>query len=68
MLDEAVITARMEELGLTPEREIIAYCTGGVRSAWVIVVLQHLGYSEARNYAGSMWEWSAMPEASHPLE
>lgn len=68
MLDEAVITARMEELGLTPEREIIAYCTGGVRSAWVIVVLQHLGYSEARNYAGSMWEWSAMPEESHPLE
>ena len=65
---EDVINTRLQALGITPEREVIAYCTGGVRSAWVIVVLRHLGYERARNYAGSMWEWSAMPAMTHPLE
>jgi thiosulfate/3-mercaptopyruvate sulfurtransferase len=68
MLPATAIEARLEALGVTPDREVIAYCTGGVRSAWVIVMLRHLGYEKARNYAGSMWEWSSMPAETHPLE
>jgi thiosulfate/3-mercaptopyruvate sulfurtransferase len=52
--------------GVDDEREIVCYCTGGVRAAFATAVLVHLGY-RARNYAGSMWEWSAAPAASHPL-
>ncbi len=44
----------------------ITYCTGGVRSALLAVLLEaHLGIL-ARNYDGSLWEWSADP--SLPLE
>lgn len=40
-------------------REIIVYCTGGVRSAFVVMVLKKLGYTRVRNYDGSFWEWAA---------
>lgn len=36
---------------------VVAYCTGGVRSAFVVAVLTHLGIP-ARNYDGSWWDWS----------
>ena len=36
--------------GLSPDREIIVYCTGGVRSAFVVAVLAQLGYRRVRNY------------------
>lgn len=39
----------------------IAYCTGGVRSAFVVAVLRHLG-RDAANYDGSFWEWARRPE------
>jgi thiosulfate/3-mercaptopyruvate sulfurtransferase len=47
---------------------IIAYCTGGVRSGWLVAVLRDMGYQMSRNYAGSMWEWAAQPASTHPLE
>ena len=65
---EAELRAIFEERGITPEAQAIAYCTGGIRSAWFVVVLRHLGYDRARNYPGSMWEWAAQPEETHPLE
>lgn len=46
--------------------EVIAYCTGGVRAAWFTSVLNDLGV-RVKNYAGSMWEWSAQPAAAYPL-
>ena len=42
--------------------------SGGVRSAWLVVVLMDLSFAHARNYAGSMWEWSALPSDQYPLE
>lgn len=52
--------------GIDGERQVVAYCTGGVRAAWFASVLNDLGIG-VRNYAGSMWEWSAQPAASYPL-
>jgi len=49
------------------ESNIVSYCTGGVRSAFVTGILISYGYS-AKNYAGSMWEWSAGIEKDYPLE
>ncbi len=45
--------------GITNERRVIAYCTGGVRSAFVVAVLAHMGHPDAANYDGSWWDWSA---------
>lgn len=53
--------------GVTRDKEVVSYCTGGIRSGWVTTVLNDLGY-KARNYAGSMWEWSAQPANEFPLQ
>jgi thiosulfate/3-mercaptopyruvate sulfurtransferase len=46
-------------LGLDRDREVIAYCQGGYRSANTWLVLQLLGYPRARNYVGSWAEWGS---------
>jgi len=60
------ILAQLAERGITPALPIATYCTGGVRSAWLAAVLIDLGF-EAKNYPGSMWEWSASPAEDYPL-
>jgi thiosulfate/3-mercaptopyruvate sulfurtransferase len=51
------LRAELEELGLRPEREIIAYCQGGYRSAHAYYALRLAGYPRVRNYLGSWSEW-----------
>ncbi|RMH19859.1 MAG: sulfurtransferase [Acidobacteria bacterium] len=47
-----------QEQGLSPEREVIAYCRIGERSSHTWFVLTHLlGYPKVRNYDGSWTEW-----------
>jgi thiosulfate/3-mercaptopyruvate sulfurtransferase len=60
------LRARLAALGIGPGTEVVAYCTGGVRSGWVTAVLNDLGIP-ARNYAGSMLEWAAGDPESYPL-
>lgn len=63
------LQSKLEAMGITGKsRPIVAYCTGGIRSAWVVAILQDAGYIKARNYAGSMWQWSAGEAATYPLE
>ncbi len=52
------IKKTLEEKGLHPGQEVVCYCTGGVRSAWLYFVLRMAGYERVRNYPGSWWEWS----------
>ncbi len=52
------INAGLDDKGLHPSHEVVCYCTGGVRSAWLYVVLKLAGYQKVRNYPGSWWEWS----------
>lgn len=66
LLPETQVRALLASRGITDDVEVIAYCTGGVRSAWFTAVLHDLGY-QVRTYAGSMWEWSAAEADSHPL-
>ena len=53
----AQLRAEFEQLGLKPEREIIAYCQGGYRSANAYYALRLAGYGRVRNYLGSWREW-----------
>jgi thiosulfate/3-mercaptopyruvate sulfurtransferase len=59
--------ALLKSVGVTRHKAIIAYCTGGVRSAWLVAVLVELGYRDARNYAGSLWQWAAGPKDRYRL-
>jgi thiosulfate/3-mercaptopyruvate sulfurtransferase len=56
--DAEVIKEGLLDKGVQPDQEIICYCTGGVRSAWLYFVLKLVGYQNVRNYPGSWWEWS----------
>jgi thiosulfate/3-mercaptopyruvate sulfurtransferase len=60
------VRARLAALGVGEGAEVVAYCTLGLRAGWLAAVLNGLGY-RARNYAGSMAEWSAGDPALHPL-
>jgi thiosulfate/3-mercaptopyruvate sulfurtransferase len=44
--------------GMNERQEVITYCLGGLRSAWVYFLLKLAGYERVRNYPGSWWEWS----------
>ncbi|MGA6826655.1 sulfurtransferase [Nitrospira sp. NS4] len=56
--DLAVIRESLEDKGVQPSQEVVCYCTGGVRSAWLYFILKLAGYETIRNYPGSWWEWS----------
>jgi thiosulfate/3-mercaptopyruvate sulfurtransferase len=60
------IKTKLSEIGVKDDDEVVSYCTGGVRAGLVTVLLNDLGIT-ARNYAGSMWEWSASPPDRYPL-
>ena len=45
------------EAGLSPGREIIVYCQGGIRAAHSALALQLAGYDRVRNYERSWSEW-----------
>jgi len=47
--------------GVTPDKEVIAYCRIGERSAHTWFVLTHLlGYPNVKNYDGSWTEWGSL--------
>ncbi|TAM78419.1 MAG: sulfurtransferase [Chloroflexota bacterium] len=55
------LKALYEARGVTPERDIIAYCRIGERSSHTWFVLHELlGYPRVRNYDGSWTEWGSM--------
>ncbi len=61
------LKALYEPQGITPDRDIIAYCRIGERSSHTWFVLQYLlGYPRVRNYDGSWTEWGNLVGA--PIE
>jgi thiosulfate/3-mercaptopyruvate sulfurtransferase len=56
-----------DEVGVTPDRNVIAYCRIGERSAHTWFVLRELlGYPNVHNYDGSWTEWGSLIGA--PIE
>ena len=56
------LTTMFEEAGLSKEDEIVAYCTGGIRSAYAQLVLEMCGFENSYNYDQSFWRWAVIGE------
>jgi len=56
--DLDAIREMLGDKGIQGDQELICYCTGGVRSAWLYFILKLAGYRKIKNYPGSWWEWS----------
>lgn len=50
-----------QDAGVTPDKEVITYCQGGVRAAHSYYVLRLLGFDKVRNYTGSWGDWGNDP-------
>lgn len=69
-VDFATVWKPREELrasyaaqGITPDKQVIAYCNGGLESSHVYFALYNLlGYARVRVYDGSWTEWSERME------
>jgi thiosulfate/3-mercaptopyruvate sulfurtransferase len=58
---------RYEREGITPDKDVIAYCRIGERSSHTWFALNELlGYPKVRNYDGSWTEWGSM--IGQPIE
>lgn len=52
------------DAGLKTDDEIVCYCTKGIRSGYMTIVLRNLGYTKVHNWDASYYEWagnSALP-------
>jgi thiosulfate/3-mercaptopyruvate sulfurtransferase len=52
----------VQEAGIRPDREVVAYCNGGVAATSVLFALSMLGYPRLSNYDGSWNEWNQREE------
>src|SRR2546428_9151055 len=47
------------DAGVLPERQVVAYCNGGVAATTILFCLAMLGYPNLTNYDGSWNEWGS---------
>jgi thiosulfate/3-mercaptopyruvate sulfurtransferase len=60
-LDLDALRALYAGVGVTPDKDVVAYCRIGERSAHTWFVLRELlGYERVRNYDGSWTEWGSL--------
>lgn len=59
--DAAELQKGFQDAGVTPDKEVITYCQGGVRAAHSYYVLRLLGFDKVRNYTGSWGDWGNDP-------
>jgi len=55
----ADLQKRLNDVGATPDKEILVYCHLGNRASNTYLALQLLGYARVRNYVGSWHEWAS---------
>ncbi len=60
------LRARLAELGVTPDKEVITHCQSHHRSAHTYIMLRSLGFEQVRGYPGSWSDWGNSMET--PVE
>lgn len=68
LLEYADMKAMFESRGVTKDKEVTAYCTVGIRSAFAYFLCRLMGYDRVSNYAGSISDWAAANPAQYPME
>jgi thiosulfate/3-mercaptopyruvate sulfurtransferase len=56
----------LQQLGITPDKEVITHCQTHHRSGFTYLVAKALGYPRVKGYAGSWSEWGNLPDT--PVE
>lgn len=56
------LTKLFEDAGLAKEDKIATYCTAGIRSAYMELVMEMCGFKQAKNYDGSYYRWAKVEE------
>lgn len=52
------LSSIFEDAGLNKEDRIVTYCTAGIRSAYMSLILEMLGYENTFNYDESFYVWA----------
>ncbi|HDP89114.1 MAG TPA: sulfurtransferase [Thioalkalivibrio sp.] len=55
--DRDVLMPMLEQMGITPDKEVITYCQTHHRSAHTWLVLKTLGFDRVRGYPGAWSDW-----------
>lgn len=58
----ADIEKMVTDAGITKTDKIVTYCTAGIRSAYMQMVLEMCGYKNTQNYDESYYRWCAVNE------
>ena len=53
------IIALFAAAGVTPDQTVVTYCTAGIRSAYVQLILEMCGFENTMNYDESYYRWCA---------
>lgn len=56
------LTAMFEAAGLSKEDTIVTYCTAGIRSAYMQLILEMCGFENSINYDESYYRWCAVED------
>ena len=68
ILGYADLKSLFDSHGITSDKEVVAYCTAGVRSGFFYFLGRLMGMEEVANYDASIWDWAAADEAQYPME
>jgi thiosulfate/3-mercaptopyruvate sulfurtransferase len=66
LIAPAEAETRFAAQGITPDKQVIAYCGGGISATVDLFLLHQLGYDKLTLYDGSMGEWAK--DDSLPIE
>lgn len=56
------LTKLFEDAGLTKDEKIVTYCTAGIRSAYMELVMDMCGFKQVKNYDGSYYRWAKVED------
>lgn len=56
------LTKLFEDAGLAKDDKIVTYCTAGIRSAYMQLVMDMCGFKQVKNYDGSYYRWAKVED------